>query len=706
MAFWNRVITKNAASAEDQSIFLQEEFKGEVLINYIRIALVFILEFTTLGKFDVFGHFQVSITLVLTTVMLAFALVYSVVLLFLFRARIYHPFIKYMGVTVNITLVVLSIAIYRLEPPAEYSQISQLARYAIIFIFYLFSILNYSVRLSIYAGIIATGEYFIFVIYGNYFSNLAYTFTGPDGIQYASQFKLSEQLLKLIYILVGAAVAAVVSGRLRNLVRRVVNEQKEKLALEQERQRLIEAVNTENRKYLENVSEGLVLLDRSFLMKNQYSRAFVDIFHDADIAGRNFIDYLFRDGDKQSAERKELQDFLTILFNNETADIDMIFDVNPLKNRGITVKGPDGKPLKKSIQVDFKRVFGQDNKIENLLAIVNDRTRAIETQRELVDERTKREEELDMIQSILKLSPATLADFFTETYAQIHNAEALLSGNPDGDRMNEAFREIHSLRGTAHTLGFRRLSDNAQKVEYVLAQARDDSGAIRPEIPVSFLGQFNTLYDELDKIHGLFDRFKFIVNQNMSRQEENLQGQLDEFLGLMQNMVKDLSKELGKEIVFRYRKTVKVLPFLNRIRNPLIHLVRNAIDHGIEDTYERLAKGKLGFGVIQLAISLSNKTYTIDVQDNGRGISFEEIRKKAVERKLFPADKTDFSHNELVKFIFIPGFSSKDRHTDISGSGVGLDIVKDSVQKLGGKIRVVTRENKGTRFRIVIPENA
>jgi hypothetical protein len=250
-------------------------------INWPKGIPVITIPFTSeFGKFDVFGDFRISVTLIVTTVMLGFALVYSIVILVLFRNNIYHPAIKYVSAAVNITLVILSIAVYRLEPYPEYSQISQLARYSIVFLFYLFMTLNYNVKLALFAGVLATLEYFFFVVFGNSFLNLSYTFTGPDGILYASEFKLSEQLLKLVYILVGGCVAAVVAGRLRNLVNRVTAEHKEKIELEQSRQRLVEAVNAENRKYLDNVSDGLVLRTEGMLSGKPDKEAIDEAFRE------------------------------------------------------------------------------------------------------------------------------------------------------------------------------------------------------------------------------------------------------------------------------------------------------------------------------------------------------------------------------------------------------------------------------------------
>jgi hypothetical protein len=218
--------------------------------------------------------------------------------------------------------------------------------------------------------------------------------------------------LKVVYILVGAAFAAVVADRLRSLVKRVVTEQQKEIELEKEKQKLIESVNIENRKYLENVSEGLVLIDRTLAMKNQFSTAFVEIFNDNNISGKSFLDLIFPEKEKHASQRRELENFLSILFNNDTADVDMILDINPVRNRVIAIVDKEGEIRKKNIEINFKRVFAADNSIENIMVMVVDKTHDIETKLELEDEKSKREEEIDMIQNILKISPVTLNDFF------------------------------------------------------------------------------------------------------------------------------------------------------------------------------------------------------------------------------------------------------------------------------------------------------
>jgi two-component system, chemotaxis family, sensor kinase CheA len=130
--------------------------------------------------------------------------------------------------------------------------------------------------------------------------------------------------------------------------------------------------------------------------------------------------------------------------------------------------------------------------------------------------------------------------------------------------------------------------------------------------------------------------------------------------------------------------------------------VRNAVDHGIEDSYERLAKGKPREGNIRLTLSHADGHFVIDVADDGSGIDFAKVRRKAVEKKLLDGN-VEIADRDLVSVLFLPGFSSRDEVTEISGRGVGLDVVKESVAALGGKIAVSVQKDKGTRISLRVP---
>ena len=142
---------------------------------------------------------------------------------------------------------------------------------------------------------------------------------------------------------------------------------------------------------------------------------------------------------------------------------------------------------------------------------------------------------------------------------------------------------------------------------------------------------------------------------------------------------------------------------IEKITDALIHSVRNAVDHGIEEKVEdRLAAGKSELAQISIDASQSAAAVTISISDDGRGLNTEVILKKAIEKNLIAAD-AKLTEMQIYDLLFLPGFSTAKALTDISGRGVGLDVVKQSVEKLRGKITVNSKLNKGTTFKIELP---
>ena len=169
-------------------------------------------------------------------------------------------------------------------------------------------------------------------------------------------------------------------------------------------------------------------------------------------------------------------------------------------------------------------------------------------------------------------------------------------------------------------------------------------------------------------------------------------------------MVESLSEQLNKQAVFKVENSVTGIPFLAKIKSPIIHLIRNALDHGIEDQYERLSKNKTAAGNIFLKLNEGGSSYTIEVEDDGSGIDFDRIRQKAVEKKLVPQNDGAVTKSKLLQLIFRPSFSSKNDVTEISGRGYGLDIVKDAAEQLHGTIQVRTKKDIGTKVTLTIPK--
>ncbi len=171
-------------------------------------------------------------------------------------------------------------------------------------------------------------------------------------------------------------------------------------------------------------------------------------------------------------------------------------------------------------------------------------------------------------------------------------------------------------------------------------------------------------------------------------------------------MVRDLSHELHKEInlIIEGEDTELDRTVIDEIGDPIVHLLRNSIDHGIEHAQERQAMGKNPTGHIYLIAKHEGNNVVIEVKDDGRGIIPSNIRKAAVDKELMTQQDVDkLDDNEAVRLIFLPGFSTANTVTDVSGRGVGMDAVKTKIESLGGTIDVDTTPGNGSKFIIRLP---
>lgn len=172
----------------------------------------------------------------------------------------------------------------------------------------------------------------------------------------------------------------------------------------------------------------------------------------------------------------------------------------------------------------------------------------------------------------------------------------------------------------------------------------------------------------------------------------------------MIRLVRDQAKKSGKmiELIFSGEETEIDRNMVESLYEPLVHMIRNSIDHGVELPEKRRSIGKQETGKIFLRARQQGGNIVIEVEDDGEGLNRNKILKKAREKGLI-SEENNISDDEIYSFIFEPGFSTTDRITDVSGRGVGMDVVKKVVERLKGKIDVFSEEGKGTKFIIRIP---
>lgn len=175
---------------------------------------------------------------------------------------------------------------------------------------------------------------------------------------------------------------------------------------------------------------------------------------------------------------------------------------------------------------------------------------------------------------------------------------------------------------------------------------------------------------------------------------------------LFGRMVRDIAQEKNKQIELEIvgSETSTDKKIIEEIKSPLIHIIRNSIDHGVETPEERIALGKNPVGKIVLSARQVNNKVIIEIKDDGRGINLEKIKEKALQKGFLTQEELNsMSDDQITNIIFAPGFSTGEQITNISGRGIGLDVVQSKISQLNGKVRVISETNRGCCVQIELP---
>src|SRR5262249_23565507 len=217
-------------------------------------------------------------------------------------------------------------------------------------------------------------------------------------------------------------------------------------------------------------------------------------------------------------------------------------------------------------------------------------------------------------------------------------------------------------------------------------------------------------YSPKEALRGRFSdamAFQSRVLSDLQRSVSNIgMVPVDHLFRRFPRMVRDVAKQCGKavELIISGQDTDLDKSLLDAIAEPLTHLVRNAVSHGIEPPEERARLGKAPHGSLRLTSYHHGNQVIVEVSDDGRGIDPQKVRAKAVQQGLVSADEASrLNENEILEFVFRPGFSTAEEVTEISGRGVGLDVVQAVIHRLKGTVEIATHIGKGTTFRLKLP---
>lgn len=301
-----------------------------------------------------------------------------------------------------------------------------------------------------------------------------------------------------------------------------------------------------------------------------------------------------------------------------------------------------------------------------------------------------------------------------ETESEIENAE-------ENDATDETNLKVVEPVDERRMTGDRRQADDRRKGDRRGGAASSESASIRVNISKvdalinmvgelvitqSMLSQFSEDFDVKD-IEKLGEGLKQLERNTRELQENVMQIRMLPIsfsFNRFPRLVHDLSNKLGKKIELKLSGEATELDktVMEKIGDPLVHLVRNSIDHAIESPEERVAAGKPETGLIHLNAFHEGGNIVIEIEDDGAGLNPEKIFKKAVERGLVKEDES-LSDEKIHELIFRPGFSTAEQISDVSGRGVGMDVVRRNIKDLGGVVEVTSEFGKGSVFRIRLP---
>jgi two-component system chemotaxis sensor kinase CheA len=300
---------------------------------------------------------------------------------------------------------------------------------------------------------------------------------------------------------------------------------------------------------------------------------------------------------------------------------------------------------------------------------------------------TQRMDELKTSQGLIELSDIT---DFVATEVSVHS-EAMASAEVVSTPTNQAPSE--EKQGRSHT-SIRVSSEKIDGLmnlvsELVITQQRLNLISQRYQIP-----ELRMVTESVQKLTGLLRDSTFSISLIP----------VESLLTRFQRLVRDLSSELGKKISFSVTGAETELDktMIESVTDPLLHLIRNSIDHGIESPEARRLAGKPETGSIKLEAEYSGANVVIRIKDDGAGIDSKKIRRKAIEKGFIRAGG-ELSDEEALKLIFMPGFSTSAEITEVSGRGVGMDVVKRNIDAVRGDVAIESVLGKGTTITITLP---
>jgi HPt (histidine-containing phosphotransfer) domain-containing protein len=473
---------------------------------------------------------------------------------------------------------------------------------------------------------------------------------------------------------------------------------------------------------MQNMPQGvLTVLDNSKIHP-EYSAYLQVIFETSDIAGRDVMDLVFTNTNLGSNALSQVEAAVDACIGQDS----MNFEFNAhLMVTEFEKKMPDGRV--KAIELSWSPICDENDLVEKIMLCARDVTEL----KRLGAEANAQRRELEIIGEILSVSQEKFQEFIDTAYNFVQENYEITTKTKtkDEEAISILFRNMHTIKGNARTHGLMHMTNVVHETEQSYDWLRKDPEAVwDPQQQADQLAQVKALVDEYSRVNsttlgrkgpgrrGNVERFLMVDKEQLAQTMDVVKSadqndvsslraalskisstlntigtsRIDKTLSGVVESLPSLAQELGKEppvVTIEDHGILVRNQMTGLLKNLFVHLLRNSIDHGIEDAPTRVAAGKSPIGHIQLSLSLNDETLELRLKDDGRGLNIGRIRQIATERNLI-APNASMPSLEVAQLIFASGFSTAEKVTEVSGRGVGMDAVKGFLQKEDGDVQI------------------
>ena len=503
----------------------------------------------------------------------------------------------------------------------------------------------------------------------------------------------------------------------------------------EERSTLLRIKTHDMQTMLQHMPQGILTVTQGNIVHPEFSAFLSSILETEAIANCPLMDLMFRDTTLSSDVYAQIETITSTCLGEDAIN----FDLNAHLLVGeIERHMPDGRV--KILDLNWSPIVGEDGCIDRLMICVRDVTEL----RKLASEAREQRRELEMIGEILAITQEKFHEFIQNSLRLVDDNEQIIRQHVEAhsEIINNLFRNMHTVKGNARTYGLKNLTSIVHEAEQMYEGLRT--------VPPTIVWDQTMLLDELAMVRAFIERYARINEVSLGRKGPGRRGSVERYLMVDKTEIAETLQRLerinvanvheliaARDAVHKtlrllgteplqeiLRGVIDSLPSLAQelgkyppvvriedhgfvvrsqlsglLKNVFMHLLRNALDHGLESTDERRQQGKSEQGTIVIESMVEQGVFRLVIHDDGRGLALSRIRKRAEEKGWLKSEELASDQN-IAEMIFRPGFSTADKVTEVSGRGVGMDAVKDFLKREHGAVELVfTDLHEGSEYR-------